>query len=112
MIYLYVAVIVVIVLLIVFKLKPGSKSYVQNLSGESDITVYGANFCGWCKKQKDELEGSEYRYVDCTDSANKAECESKGVKAYPTIQYKNKEGKFQTTPGFKTAEKLKELLIA
>ena len=112
MIYFVVAIVVALVLFVVFYLKPSAKPYVQNLSAESDITVYGANFCGWCKKQKDELTGSDYRYVDCTDPANKSECNTKGVKAYPTIQYKDKDGNFQMTTGFKTAEKIKELLIA
>ena len=50
-----------------------------------DITVYGANWCPHCHKEITLLANSGATFVDCSDSAHMAECQAKGVKAFPTI---------------------------
>lgn len=48
------------------------------------FVLYGSQRCGWCKKQKDELDGKlKYEYVECTDPANKERCQ--GIKGFPTL---------------------------
>jgi len=71
----------------------GYKSYykpkqVQKYEAEPSVVVYGASFCGWCKKQKEELDKDpelKYKYVECTDPENKAVCQENGVRSYPTV---------------------------
>ncbi len=47
-------------------------------------TMYGAEWCGHCKEQKD-MFGASFKYVnyvECPD--NQALCEQKGITGYPT----------------------------
>lgn len=47
------------------------------------VTVYGSDTCGWCRKQKTELDGKvEYEYVNCVEQ--KQRCV--GVRAFPTTR--------------------------
>lgn len=48
-----------------------------------DVTVYGADWCGWTTKQKDYLtaKGIDFTYVNC-DQEN---CPS-SVEAFPTLK--------------------------
>lgn len=56
------------------------------VSDEKGVVVYGASFCGWCKKQKEELDADgtiPYKYVEC--STEKELCKEKDIKSFPTL---------------------------
>ena len=57
--------------------------------------VYGADWCGWTKKQKKYLEekGIDHTYIDC--SKDKGACPSE-VKGYPAVKHCNG----NLTPGY------------
>lgn len=48
------------------------------------MTVYGADWCGWTTKQRENLDskGIDYNYVDCGDG----NCPDI-VKAFPTLVF-------------------------
>jgi len=51
---------------------------------EKGAKMYGTEWCGYCKKQKESF-GSSFQYVDyvnCEEKPN--ECQEAGVKGYPT----------------------------
>jgi glutaredoxin len=50
-----------------------------------DITIYGANWCPHCHKEMAHLANSGATFVDCADPTNQAECQAKGIQAFPTI---------------------------
>jgi glutaredoxin len=70
---------ILIVVVIVFCLKPSLGLYVK----KGTLTLYGAGFCGWCKKQKEELEGIDIPYVDC--QVTPQPCKDAGISAFPTF---------------------------
>lgn len=60
---------------------------------------YGAEWCGFTRKQIDALKGVDYAYVDCVK--DKAACAEQGVHAYPTWVING-----QKHAGFMTAARL------
>lgn len=53
---------------------------------DSDLKIYGANWCGWTKKLVEMLGGFdmvEPIYIECTEQ--KEECDEAGVTGFPTI---------------------------
>lgn len=66
---------------------------------KSDATCYGAEWCGFTKKQLSELsdEASAFTYVDC--EVEKDRCNDAGINAFPTwtINGKRHEG-FMSKP--------------
>lgn len=77
---------------------------------EKGMKFYGAEWCGWCKKQK-ELFGEDVEYlpyVECIDEETEemtVECQEAGITGFPTWQLPNGE----LVSGFKTFEELSEL---
>ena len=66
--------------------------------------MYGAEWCGHCKEQKEMFGGSfKYvNYVECPE--NQALCDQKGITGYPTWIING-----MPYPGVQSFEKLKEL---
>lgn len=51
---------------------------------ENGAKMYGTEWCGYCKNQK-EVFGSSFQFVDYVDcDKNKAECSATGITGYPT----------------------------
>jgi glutaredoxin len=69
------------------------------------IVVLGASFCGWCQKQKEELNNNnvDFKYVECTDPENASQCS--GVSSYPTVYINGKMFK-----GFMNIDKINSVL--
>jgi len=58
-------------------------TFAQCLS-DSDAKMYGTEWCGYCKKQK-ELFGDSFQYVDYTDcDKDRDSCSSQNIEGYPT----------------------------
>ena len=74
--------------------------------GTCSIKVYGADWCGWTRKQKEELEknGVNFDYYDCSKDGEK--CPS-GIQGFPTLEVNGKR-----TAGYKDPEHLKNLCQA
>jgi glutaredoxin len=88
-------VVIVLCLLSVLYLLTRPKKYTTE-----GLVVYGSKHCGWCKKQRDALDGHiEYTYVECSDPANKERCSS--FKGFPTIVNGD-----QVIVGFRPLDKL------
>jgi hypothetical protein len=58
--------VVFLLIIIIMYLKTSSYS-----GSSSTWTVYGTNSCGWCKKQKKEMDskGIKYSFVDCSNGS-------------------------------------------
>lgn len=66
--------------------KKSPKKTLYAPSGDEKVVIYGASFCGWCKKQKEELDADgtiPYKYVECSEE--KELCKEKDIKSYPTL---------------------------
>lgn len=50
-----------------------------------DITVYGASWCPHCHNEMSKLKGTGATFVDCSDADNQKLCQSKNIRAFPTI---------------------------
>ena len=51
---------------------------------DNGVKMYGAEWCGACKRQKQEF-GDAFEYVDYVECPeNQAACSEAGIKAYPT----------------------------
>ena len=77
-------------------------------AGSQDkIRVYGADWCPWTRKQKEELQGAniEFEFIDCAQEDGQELCV--GITGFPTIEIKGEQ-----TPGFKPAEHVSNLLAA
>ena len=74
--------------------------------GTCSIKVYGADWCGWTRKQKKELEenGVPHEYHDCSKEGEN--CPS-GIQGFPTIEVNGKR-----TAGYKKPEHLMDLCKA
>jgi hypothetical protein len=64
------------------KTDPKLETFAQCLA-EKNVTMYGAVWCSWCKKQKADFgESFKYiNYVECPD--NPQRCLAAGVQGYP-----------------------------
>jgi len=91
--YVMIACVIAVVLYFVFKGK------YQTQPAKEPLIIYGANFCGWCKKQKEELDANSvpYKYVDC--QLETEICNTLGITSYPTLFINGVESK-----GFQKAE--------
>ena len=62
---------------------------------EKDVIMYGAEWCGYCRIEKEEFGEAwkilEPNYVDCAEDSNEARCEAEarinGVRRYPTWRF-------------------------
>ena len=62
-----------------------------------NATMYGAEWCGWCNKQKEEFGEKAWNafkksYVECSDSGSErdqAKCEKDNVHSFPYWKFKN-----------------------
>jgi len=81
----YIILICVVVLAAAYFLRPSASAYKAEApkTASQPLTLYGSATCGWCKKQKEELEGMEVPYVDCNEKSDI--CKEKGISAYPTF---------------------------
>lgn len=71
----------------------------------NNIKMYGTEWCGYCKKQK-EIFGDSFQYVDYVDcDKNKEICTAERISGYPT--WKTSEG--QAYPGVQSLEKLSQI---
>ncbi|MFC1801526.1 thioredoxin domain-containing protein [Nanoarchaeota archaeon] len=51
---------------------------------ENNVKMYGAEWCGHCKNQKEEF-GSDFEFVDYVDcDLNQAACATAGIEYFPT----------------------------
>ena len=80
----YMILIAVLVLAALFYFR-SSSPYKQDTptASSAPITFYGSPTCGWCTKQKAEIEGMNIPYVDCSVETEK--CSKLGINAYPTF---------------------------
>lgn len=66
----------------------GNKKDKSNLAKclkDSGTKFYGASYCGYCKNQKALFSNpQDLPYIECTDEANKNECQNAGITGYPT----------------------------
>ena len=75
-------------------------------SGDEKVVIYGASFCGWCKKQKEELDADgtiPYKYVECSEE--KELCKEKDIKSFPTLFING-----VTSTGFQKIDTIKNAL--
>jgi glutaredoxin len=86
-----------------FFVSDNQNSFAKCLS-EKGAVMYGTDWCGYCKKQK-ELFGSSFSdivFIDC--DYNKADCDYAGVTGYPTWRING-----VNYPGLQSLEKLANL---
>jgi glutaredoxin len=87
----YIVIICLVILFLAYSFRPNYSHYEKEKAQEQTQVpiIYGAGFCGYCTKQKDELDAAnvEYIYYDCTLPENKEKCS--GIKSYPTIKFPN-----------------------
>lgn len=77
--------------------------------GEKGMKLYGASWCGWCKKQKEIFgKAAQYLpYVECIDEKTQqmiSQCQEAGIDGFPTWEFQGKK-----ESGFKTLEELSKL---
>ena len=77
---------------------------------DSGATFYGAFWCPHCQNQKAEFGRSErlLPYVECSNpdgQSSTPECQAKGVKSYPTWEFKDGSREYGELPLSKLAEK-------
>jgi glutaredoxin len=84
---IYIIVICLVVLVLAYSFRPNYSYYKTQAKTDEVPIVYGAGFCGYCTKQKEELDAAKvnYIYYDCTLPENKDKCQ--GIKSYPTIKF-------------------------
>jgi glutaredoxin len=71
---------------------------------EKGATMFGAEWCGHCKEQK-EMFGESFKYVNYVECPqNQDLCQQKGITGYPTWIINGIQN-----PGVQSFEKLKEL---
>ena len=82
----------------------GSDKPLSELLKASQATCYGAEWCGFTKKQQAELDdvSDGYEYVDC--EADKERCTQAGINAFPTWEINGKKHE-----GFMSKERLQQL---
>ena len=66
------------------------------------IRVFGADWCPWTRKQKEELEGAniDFEFIDCAQENGKELCG--GITGFPTLCVG--QDKDACTAGFKPAQ--------
>lgn len=76
------------------------------------VTMYGAEWCGYCRKEKEEFglawEIMQKNYIECSDEKNINRCMQIAIDnriSFPTWKFKN--GKMVI--GYKTLQELAEL---
>jgi hypothetical protein len=78
-------------------------SFAQCLT-ESEIQMYGTEWCSHCKTQK-KLFGESFKLVDYTDcDKNREICLKAGIKGYPTWKFNG-----ESYPGVQSLNKLAQL---
>ncbi len=83
---------------------PGSYDGFAKCLTDNNATMYGTDWCGYCKKQKD-LFGNSFKninFVDC--DRNREKCVLAGVQGYPTWIINN-----QTYSGLQSLERLAQI---
>ena len=65
--------------------EPHKLGHLNPLPGTEKLIVYGADWCGWTRKQKEFLDNHRIRfeYIDCAQ--NDSRCSV--AKGFPTLQY-------------------------
>jgi glutaredoxin len=103
---IYIIVICLLVLVLAFSFRPNYEYYKSQAKTDVPI-VYGAAFCGYCTKQKEELDAAKvkYTYIDCTLPENKEQC--KDIKSYPTIKFP---GQTELVVGKQPIDKFKDYI--
>lgn len=78
----------------------------SELMAKHSVTFFGAEWCGYTKKQQAELEGvSGFEKVDCQQAEER--CTQEGVSAYPTWKIAG-----TLHEGYRSKAALKQLLEA
>ena len=74
-------------------------------AGADKVKVYGADWCPWTRKQKEELQGAniEFEFIDCAQDNGQELCV--GISGFPTIEIKGEQ-----SAGFKPADAIQSLL--
>lgn len=68
---------------------------------EKGVKMYGTDWCGYCKKQKESF-GDSFQYVDYVNcDENRQECQEAGVRGYPTWKIDG-----ENYPGFQSLDGL------
>jgi glutaredoxin len=63
---------------------PGDKDQLAKCLTEKGVVMYGAEWCGYCKKQK-EAFGTSFQYINYVDcDKNRDDCSAAGVQGFPT----------------------------
>jgi glutaredoxin len=92
---IYILVICVLVLVLAYSFRPNYSNYEKKDAPAPDAVpvIYGAGFCGYCTKQKEELDAANvnYIYYDCMLPENKDRC--KDIKSYPTVVFPGQDPK-------------------
>jgi hypothetical protein len=101
----YIIIICVVVLAAAYFLRPSIDLYKKKPTLEK-LAFYGSPSCGWCSKQKTELEGLDVPYIDCIE--NKELCKEKGISAYPTFILPDG----TQLKGFQTKDKIEAIINA
>jgi glutaredoxin len=71
---------------------------------EKGVIMYGTEWCGFCKKQK-EAFGDSFQYIDYIDcDQNREACNEAGISGYPTWQIDG-----ELSPGLTPLENLASL---
>lgn len=71
---------------------------------ENGMIMYGTEWCGYCKKQK-ELFGDSFEFVNYIDCDKEADiCSVEGIRGYPTWKING-----ESYPGVKSFEMLESL---
>jgi hypothetical protein len=111
--YIGIAVVIVVVIYLVYgsNWKTGTQdsgvdgvdAFAQCLT-EKEVKMYGTEWCGFCKRQK-EAFGDSFQYVDYIDcDQNRDICASEGVGGYPTWKIDG-----ESYPGLKELAVLSQL---
>jgi glutaredoxin len=63
---------------------PGDKDQLAKCLTEKGVVMYGAEWCGYCKKQK-EAFGTSFQYINYVDCDKfSSDCSAAGVQGFPT----------------------------
>lgn len=85
---------------------------------KSKCILYKANWCGYCKKFKPEWDKckndkeltDKVEFIEYDDKNNKKECESAGIKGYPTIHFTDSNGNVKPYDGKRTYADIRNFL--
>lgn len=84
-------------------IKSNSDSFAKCLT-KNGAKMYGTEWCGFCKKQK-ELFGESFEYINYIDcDKNRQECIDEKIKGYPTWKINE-----ESYSGVQSFEKLSQL---